>query len=516
MVGALAAGVAGVAWWSSRRGASADVPAMSNTSAASNSSLPREGSEKWTPELQRMQDEANARADAEKAAAAKKLADAKSKPAAKPDGFGKLLTTGGLAGGGTIGAGGIAAGAAGAAAWIAGNAIAGGMITGDAAGVVGAFIVGGGFSPVSVGNVGNIGRVLARDVDRALNGFGFVTGTGAGASAAYQVAGYLAGCALALGGLSLVPFVGQVVGLVLLVGQVINDADRLKFGRERYLADLTTGVRAVYVKTNEQMQRAVFSDPANMGKVVTDEATRRLQQHAAAVAWGWVQETNDGRQRAHMKRPPGLGQTAEQHAAWGAARGIFFRDFSDVSPLLDVIKLESGVDLTELPPAEREASEQSGRTLANVGVIMKCLGEPIGALQSLAAHLRYFRAQDIFTGDVDDKAFVRWGRATLDGAASKARGAPVVSVAAATEDPAAAQAAKAAEDAALVAALNAAGEARRAAEAKAAAERAATPIATAPTAPAAVAAAQLGTAPGNGLTRARDAVQVSSAAKKYF
>ena len=400
--GLLAAGAAGAAWWSSRRGAAVNTPAVSDTSPT-----PRQWRGEELPELPPT-----------------KSAEQAKQPAPRPNPFGKLITTGGLAGGGGIGAAGLAAGAAGAAAWVAGNAALGAIITGDAAGVAGAFLVGGGFSPVSVGNVGNVGRVLARDVDRALNGFGFQSGTGAGASAAYQVAGYLAGVTLALGGLTLIPFVGQVVGLVLLVGQLVNDADRVARGQERYRNELGQGARAVYTATHAAMMKAVTNDPANMGKIVTDEALEQMKAHAQAVARGWAEENNDSRRRAHMARP--RGGTPQQHAEWGEARGVFL---SDVSWVAGVIAADVGNDLTGLlSQAERAASERSGRLLSNAQTVMRCLAEPMGPLQSLGAHVRYFRAAEFFRGDVADNGDVTLDGARLDAATSKARGVPVVTV----------------------------------------------------------------------------------------
>lgn len=488
----VAAVVGGLAWWRSRQGGAPAVAVTTTTPTKPKHDDPTAPTTAKKPDPQPIPKSGEPQVEKQPQATAK-----------KPDALAGLIGAGGGAGG--LGAGGLAAGAAGATAWIAGNAALGGILTGDALGVAGAFLVGGGFSPVSVGNVGNAGRVLARDVDRVLNGFSFATSQGGAASVVLQVTGYLAGCALALGGVALLPFIGQVVGLVVLVTQAINDADQVRFGPQRYRDELWTSAQRVALESFKAGQSALFA--VSLGKVIDDEALTQLRAWAHATAWGFVQETNDARKRAHNARPRGLGQTAAQHEAWAVARGIFSADLSWVLPQLSQAQGEA---VSKLGAPERQRAEQTGRLIANMMQAARAVQEPVGALQSLKAHSDYFKAAGIFRGEVLSNGDISLDGARLDVAQTRTQRSMVLVV---PPDSTAAARAKEAEDAALIAALNAEGDRMREAERAAAAARQG-PIVAAPTG---ITAAVGGAAPGGGVVRtAQAAVQASTARRQFF
>ncbi len=377
-------------------------------------------------------------------------------------GIGKAVGAGGAAlaalggGGGTAGVGGAAAGAAGAVAYGAINAGLGFALTGDAWGAAGALAslapAGGwgtsiGSIGISSGNVGNVGRVLGREIDKLLGG----TGNGA-TGVTYQVTGYLGGLLVASWGIAAIPFVGQIFLIVVGIGSAISDANRLAYGQQGAIADASAAARELLKKTHASLVKSV---QAAFGvNQLTPEDEQRLLAHAMAFTVGYMTEDNAAKERAHNASPPGLGQGAEYHQKWALDRGVFIA--AGVQAYIDdLFVLIGGGDqlftqpkwIRELLPQWQQALQQGkalyassfsesglrdglearGQFASNVTHYLLWMKETWGLGQSGQSHAAHGLYQvKAFTGGIDNQGnLVDFGQ-LVDWQQSVAAGKPVL------------------------------------------------------------------------------------------
>lgn len=236
---------------------------------------------------------------------------------------------------GTAGAGGLAPAATVGLglAYVAGQAAIGGMITGDPLGAAaGATFISASSPLISPGNIGNIGRVIGRELNKWLFG---TDGNGLGGTAA-QVTGFLGGLLIASYGLTVIPIVGQVFALVLGIFGFIEDEERKKYGQLGALKDLQATAEGFFWQSRATNRAAVLKAvQAVDGRTdLTGDEERAISAATAVITRGWIMEENDTRRRAWMTRGYPAGVTNDNGLYdHGFVRGVFVG--SQNLPVLD-------------------------------------------------------------------------------------------------------------------------------------------------------------------------------------
>lgn len=290
-------------------------------------------------------------------------------------------------GGGLAGIGGAATG--GAIVGVAATAALGTLITGDAWGGTAA-VIQLGMNPMGgivLAQTGNIGRVLGREIDRALGGDG-KTGTGI----VYQSAGFFAGAIVGIAGLSILPVVGAMFALIVAVGSLISDGARLAYGQAGITADSLADARLFRNMIIPHLLRTTADMFFNgdISKIGTEDLAR-IRVIAGHMAYGWIQDMNRSRESIWRSRPHGFGQSNESHWQYGFDRGYFAGpvQMNDVKTLL----LADGPTLNDV---QADKFEAVGRFTANFSNYMTARKEPIGLGLDFRGHLQYWKDAGAF------------------------------------------------------------------------------------------------------------------------
>lgn len=261
----------------------------------------------------------------------------------------------GLAGAGAAGAAALTAalgatpgGVAGGLAYVAQQAALGRAITGDDFGTISGVVfaqpavgAGTGFI-ISSGNVANIGRVLARELDKLLGGDPKHWG-----NQTVQVAGWLGGLLVASWGLTAIPFVGQVFAIFLTVIHFLADGDRLRYGQAGILADTKDAATEFYWRTREAARTAALGYFQAPDLAPADE--ERLSAITATITQGWIVEEMNQRFNVWKATPAPLGIHETFKNTWGAARGTFLEPGTWPEVLLHCQRLASFNAKHEVP-----------------------------------------------------------------------------------------------------------------------------------------------------------------------
>lgn len=255
---------------------------------------------------------------------------------------------------------------------------------------------------------GNVGRMAGKDIDRLLGGDG-VTGVGA----VWQVSGYVTGLALAVYGLSAVPFVGQAVLLAVGVGALIDDAVRLGYGQNGVRAELIADALKRRDALNSRF--GAMLEAASPGASMDEEYLTAVRQRAGLAAVGYLDADQTLRRKSWMTRPRGIGQSEAQHEAWGLARGRLVED--QYSLTVDAGNA-LGVD-----GSNRGEWYRYGVRMAFIEGFLKCHGEAPGFGQTRRQHSEWWLARGGFSatriesnGDaIIDGVRVDWQRSISTG-----------------------------------------------------------------------------------------------------
>lgn len=345
---------------------------------------------------------------------------------------GLLASKGGAAlaagvGGGLTGAGLAAAGAA----WVAGGAAAGKLITGDWGGAIA-----GGLS-TTAGNVGNIGRVLGREIDK------FLGGDGKGATGiTLQVTGFVGGLAVGIFGLMALPLFGQVIAIVAAIGAAISDNARLQYGQLGAVNDAKDAAKTYFDQMLPKVEgfvRTGFQIPPNVP--LTPEDQMRCKIFALAYTIGFINEENQAKYRVHMAKTKGV--FVSDHRQWAVDRGVFVENMNPVIDslywLVSPLKLPgppptsvltkiaafqfndpevkaytaafaavatAGKDVAQqlvgLSSSSFLAAQNRGRFLSNVMHYLQSMQETWGVGATAKSHAEYWRdTVKAFTGTID-------------------------------------------------------------------------------------------------------------------
>ena len=312
---------------------------------------------------------------------------------ALPAGFAGLLP-----GGAAVGAGAATAGAV--IGLVAATAGLGFAITGDIGGAGGGLygLLAGVATPGSSAGVipaqaGNVGRVLGREIDRLLGGDG-THGTGA----VYQAEGYAAGLAVGLYGLQVIPFIGQLVGLTIIIASIVSDTIRLDDTRSgRTVQKNKEEARAVFDKAFAAAQTAAL----NAGFSLDDSARQVIKANCVEFTIGFWKERNDRRREVWLKKPRGFGLDLIAHDAYGKARGYWV----DEIKVVDVIETWSGLAslLACRSTSQSLQQRQKGEKFAIAAVYLEAMESPKDPFVfSDKVHADKWHAAGAFPGSVDE------------------------------------------------------------------------------------------------------------------
>lgn len=322
------------------------------------------------------------------------------------------LTAGGASVGGAVATGALVA-VTGALGW---------KVTGDAWGALGAVdqlarqaAAGTGASAVGA-QAGNVGRVLGRELDVMLGGdYGSVR------NGVVQLASYVTGAAIGLGGLVWVPIVGQLwlLALALLTG--ITDAVRVAEAQSgKPETDTTAEIRERY----QRVKPAMLSDLAQKGfAVLQGSDAARVDANAFSFAVGYAVANAECRRELLRRRPRGIGVPSEAaHLQWYRDRGAYVEP-ARVGELGNALRASLGIGAA--PSGE---FYEHGRFAARCAVFLEVLRQPWDPFVfGLGAHARVWWDRGGFAADEyrESDCSVRLGSVRVLGPESIAAGALV-------------------------------------------------------------------------------------------
>lgn len=240
---------------------------------------------------------------------------------------------------------------------------------------------------------GNVGRLMGKELDRLFGGDG---DTGMGA--VMQASGFAAALVVSSYGLAYIPVVGQVLLLVLGIGSAISDGVRLSYGREGASRDALVALRERWAKA---ILAGLRSAKEAAGGELQTEDVRRVYLLTLAYCIGYEREAQAQKERAWKARPWGVGQSAQSHLDYGAARGWFVPE-DRFHALLPELRANSSMPpgALELDAATWAAMERTGAAAANVTSYLRVMKEARGFGVSDVGHAVWWRKEGAFRGEV--------------------------------------------------------------------------------------------------------------------
>lgn len=201
---------------------------------------------------------------------------------------------------------------------VAASGALGFKLTGDAWGAVGGGV---GFitnptAGVAGAQLGNVGRLLGREIDVLLGGDGR-TGTGI----VNQVTGYMAALALGALGLSALPGIGILFLAVAGIASAISDSAKLAYGQRGVVQDTWAELAQYWNANLPPMEEAVRL--AYCRTTLQPTELLRVTLACAFQCQGYIEQMNTIRERAWMGRQAGIGVSRDQHRNYGLDRGYF-------------------------------------------------------------------------------------------------------------------------------------------------------------------------------------------------
>jgi hypothetical protein len=293
------------------------------------------------------------------------------------------------------------------------NAAIGTLITGDSLGGLGGAL--GTLTLVSGGNAitaqaGNIGRVLGRDLDRIL-----MNGDGSNVtSVVLQAAGFWLGFMAGAAGLTWLPFIGQLFGIVVAVTAAIDDASKLAFGQRGARNQTVGSLQRLLGDTRAKMLEQVQKEFGVSFEQMQPEDRAQVEGSARAFVRGYFLQRDITRELAWSKHPRGITLTLEQHMQFGRDRGYFIVDRASV--------LAEALGGTF--DGQFEGAQRAGRIAGNTADYLAAMNQPQGLGQDLTRHAAYWRNVGAFQGTLEGPN-VRFEGVLIDFQASKTSGALV-------------------------------------------------------------------------------------------
>lgn len=281
-----------------------------------------------------------------------------------------------------------------------GTAVVGGtagyLITHDVPGVVV-----GAVNPV--GNVFNAGREAGAEIDKLLGS----TGDDASGIVAQGTVGVIA-VSVFYGALALALSVSIVGAVIYLIVELVEDAERLKYGQP--------GARDDMLKEMDRIKGLVFD---GVRKAYPNTEPGNIVRAAVPFADGWAEQMNRIHYLKWMATAHGIGADDSTHRKWGWDRGYWYGPLGGgyVSPNVHKARTSQHV-LTWVPPADRRVINhvyadvlegkynETGKITANATAWASFMMQPWGIGKDELSHAQYGLAHGEFEGTLlTDKSF---------------------------------------------------------------------------------------------------------------